>query len=128
MKSRILSIAAMLTVASASAALAQTPAAAPQQGQGQGQNRGAQRMAMMMQGITLTPAQQTQIDSIVARYTAQMPAFQPGQQRPDSAQMANRREMTMRRDREIRDVLTTDQQKVFDNNVATMRANMPQRP
>jgi Spy/CpxP family protein refolding chaperone len=128
MKSRILALAAMLTVAGASAAVAQAPGGSPPQGQQGGQNRGAQRMAMMMQGITLTPAQQTQVDSIVARYAAQMPAFQPGQQRPDSAQMANRREMTTRRDREIRDVLTTDQQKVFDNNVATMRANMPQRP
>jgi Spy/CpxP family protein refolding chaperone len=126
MKSRILALAAMFTVGTASVALAQGGGGTP--GQGGGQNRGAQRMAMMMQGITLTPAQQTQVDSIVARYAAQMPAFQPGQQRPDSAQMASRRELSNRRDREIRDVLTPDQQKVFDNNVATMRANMPQRP
>lgn len=123
MKHRFLSLAAMFVLATASTALAQAPA-----GSGGGApNRAAQRMQMMMNGITLTPVQQTSIDSIVAAYQTQMPAMTPGQ-RPDSAAMATRRETMMRRDRDIRAVLTPDQQKVFDNNVETMRANMPGRP
>lgn len=129
MKRSTLSLAALLTIAAAGTVSAQTPAATPPAQGGQpGQNRGAQRMAMMMQGITLTAAQQAQVDSIVAKYQAQMPAMQPGQGRPDSATMANRREQMMRRDQEIRAVLTPEQQRTFDTNVQNMRANMPGRP
>jgi Spy/CpxP family protein refolding chaperone len=128
MKNRVLSLAAMLVLGTASVAVAQQPPQGPPAGgQGPGPNRGAQRMQIMMQGITLTPAQQTQVDSIMARYQAQMPAMTPGQ-RPDSAQMAQRREMTQHRDTDIRAVLTSDQQKIWDNNLSQMRANMPQRP
>ena len=136
MKRRILSLAALLTIATASAAFAQagggTPPPPPQGGgmgggMGGGGGRAAQRMAALLEGITLTPAQHTSIDSINAAYLASMPAFTPGQ-RPDSAQMAQRREMSMRRDLAIRTLLTSDQQKIWDHNIEVMRANMPQRP
>jgi Spy/CpxP family protein refolding chaperone len=140
MKSRIAALATVLTLTAASAALGQSPGTtptpaqpnvpasetpAPQRQAGPGANRFAQRLAMMLQGITLTDTQRVQIDSIVARSNAAMPAFQPGQ-RPDSAAMATRREATAARDRQIRAVLTADQQRVFDANIEEIRANMPQ--
>jgi Spy/CpxP family protein refolding chaperone len=86
----------------------------------------ARRMQRLMQGITLTPEQQAKVDSISARYSAQMPAFTPGVF-PDSATRAKMRELYGNQDVEIRTVLTPDQQKVFDDNVAQMRARMQQR-
>lgn len=124
MKNRIFAIAATLMLGSASVALAQAPGGGMGQGGG---NRAAQRMAMLLQGITLTPAQHTSIDSINTAFQGKMPAFTPGQ-RPDSASMAQRRQLNQERDTAIRNVLTADQQKIWDNNVSTMRANMPQRP
>ena len=120
MKRRIATLAAVFCLATASAALAQAPG-------GGGQNRGAQRLQALLQGITLTPAQQTRIDSIMTAYTAKMGPMTPGQQ-PDSATRVQRRTMSMSRDSTIRAALTADQQKVWDQNLATMRANMPQRP
>ncbi|HEY2804853.1 MAG TPA: hypothetical protein VGI92_03255 [Gemmatimonadales bacterium] len=131
MKNRILTIAATLMLGAATAAFAQAPGGgnpAPGQGMGGGGGgRAAQRMAALMQGITLTPAQRTSVDSINTAFQGRMPAFTPGQ-RPDSASMASRRQMSQDRDTAIRNVLTSDQQKIWDNNMQTMRANMPQRP
>ena len=114
---RILSAAAMLLIATAGTAVAQ----------GQGPNRAAMRMQALLNGITLTPAQQTRVDSINTAFQSQMPAFTPGQ-RPDSASMAQRRALGARRDSTIRAVLTPDQQATWDRNMEQMRANMPQRP
>ena len=129
MKSRILAAAAVLVLAGAPALVAQqTPGAPPPPpAQGGGQNRAAQRMAALLQGITLTDVQRTRIDSINAAYTAAQPPMQQGV-RPDSAQMAQRRAAGQKRDADIRGVLTAEQQTVWDHNMETMRANMPQRP
>ena len=124
MMRRILSVAAMLTIATAGAAFAQAPGG---QGQGGGQNRAAMRMQALLQGITLTPAQQQAVDSINTAFQAQMPAFTPGV-RPDSASMAQRRALGARRDSTLRAVLTPEQQTAWDHNMETMRANAPQRP
>jgi Spy/CpxP family protein refolding chaperone len=99
------------------------PAAYAQGGGGGGQGRGARQMEMLMQGITLTDAQKTQVDSIAQAFRAQMPAFTPGQP-PDSAAQAKRMEIGDKRNAAIRAVLTADQQKVFDKNVETVKANM----
>ena len=120
---KVLAIVAALVVAGSTAAVAQAPGG----GQGGGQNRAAQRMQMLLTGITLTPAQQARVDSINTAFQAQMPAFTPGQ-RPDSASMAMRRSMGAKRDSTIRAVLTPDQQTTWDHNMEQMRANAPQRP
>jgi Spy/CpxP family protein refolding chaperone len=123
MKSRIAVVAAALLAFSAAAAVAQAPPpAGPPPGQGGGRNFGAARMQAMLQGITLTAQQQAKFDSIQAAYQGQMPAFTPGEM-PDSASMARRRELTQKRDTELRAVLTADQQAIWDHNLA----NMPQR-
>jgi Spy/CpxP family protein refolding chaperone len=97
--------------------------AAYAQGGGGGQGRGGRQMEMLMQGITLTDAQKATVDSIAQSFRAQMPAFTPGQP-PDSAARAKRMEVMQKQQAAIRNVLTPDQQKVFDKNVEDMRANM----
>jgi Spy/CpxP family protein refolding chaperone len=100
------------------------PAAYAQGGGGQG--RGARQMEMLMQGITLTDAQKTSVDSIVGAFRAHMPPMQQGTP-PDSATRAKRMEVMGKQNAEIRKLLTADQQKVFDKNVEDMR-NMAGRP
>ena len=73
-----------------------------------------------MQGITLSDAQKAKVDSISQSFRAQMPAFTPGQP-PDSAARAKRMEVMGKQNAAIRDVLTPDQQKVFDKNIEEMR-------
>lgn len=93
------------------------------QGGGPPGGRGGRMMEMMMTGITLDAAQKAKVDSIVAKHQAEMPPMQQGQM-PDSATRAARREHMMKQQDEIRAVLTPDQQKVFDKNVADMRERM----
>ena len=92
------------------------------QAQGGGQGRGGpgRQMEMMMQGITLTDAQKAKVDSIQQAFRAQMPAFTPGQPM-DSTARAKRMEVMGKQNAAIRDVLTPDQQKVFDKNIEEMR-------
>jgi len=106
----------------ASVAAAQSPGGGPGGPGGFGQRR----MQRLLQGITLTADQQTQVDSITARYRAQMPAFTPGTP-PDSATRQMMRELVGNEDEEIRALLTPDQQKVWDTNVTEMRNRMQQR-
>ena len=56
-----------------------------------------------------------------------MPPFTPGQP-PDSATRAQRFELMRQQDMAIRAVLTTDQQAIWDKNVADMQARTPRRP
>lgn len=121
MRSRLAILTSALVLLGSSVALAQNPG-----GPGPG-GFAARRMQRLLQGITLTPEQQTKVDSITARYAGQMPAFTPGAP-PDSATRAKMRDLNQKQDAEIRAVLTADQQKVFDTNVEQMRARMGQRP
>lgn len=106
---------ALLAVLGAFAA----PAAQAQGGGGGGQGRGGNRMEMLMQGITLTDAQKTSVDSIATAFRAQMPPMQQGTP-PDSATRAKRMEVMQKQLAAVRTVLTPDQQKVFDENVKNM--------
>ena len=96
------------------------PAAYAQGGGQGGPGRGMQRL---MEGITLTDAQKASVDSIGQAFRAQMPPMQQGTP-PDSATRAKRMEVMQKQYAEVRKVLTADQQKVFDKNLETMRANM----
>jgi Spy/CpxP family protein refolding chaperone len=121
MRTRLAVLAGALLLLGGSAALAQTPAAPAGPG-----GFAARRMQRLLQGITLTAAQQAKIDSITARYQPQLPAVTSGTF-PDSATRAKMRAVYDRQDAEIRAVLTADQQKVWDDNLAQMRARMQQR-
>jgi len=109
---RVLALLAALVAFAAPAAFAQ--GGGPPGGQGRGR-----QMELLMKDITLTDVQKASVDSIVQSYRAQMPAFTPGQP-PDSAARAKRGELMTKQNAAIRAVLTADQQKVFDKNVAEM--------
>lgn len=79
----------------------------------------------LLTGITLTAAQQKQVDSLWAAHQPRrdsMRAMMQSGQRPDSAQRAAMRAVRDENAKEIRAILTPDQQKVFEKNVEEMRA------
>lgn len=122
MRTRIAMLSLPLILAAATLA-----AQSPTGGMGRGGGGFAQRrMQRLLQGITLTPLQQAKVDSITAKYRAQMPPFTPGAP-PDSATREKMRSLMGNQDEEIRTVLTPDQQKVWDQNVTEMRNRMQQR-
>lgn len=118
MRSRIVALFIGLVLAATTFATAQQP--------GGGGGFGQRRMQRLLQGITLTAVQQAKVDSITAKYSAQMPPFTPGT-RPDSATRAKMRTLFTNQDEEIRALLTPDQQKTWDQNVTEMRNRMQQR-
>jgi Spy/CpxP family protein refolding chaperone len=97
-------------------ALTVSPAQA-QNPSGRGTGR---RMQLLFRDITLTEDQQTKVDSIQSRYRAQMPSFTPGTP-PDSATRQKIRGLFRHEIDDLRAVLTADQQKAFDKNLAEMR-------
>jgi Spy/CpxP family protein refolding chaperone len=124
MKVRLAFLAAALVAATASSAIAQGP---PPSGPGGGPGgMGQRRMQMLLNGITLTPAQQAQFDSIQAAFRSKMPAFTPGQM-PDPAAMQQRRAVMASQDSTLRTVLTAEQQAVWDRNAEQARS-MQRRP
>lgn len=120
MRLRLAVLTSALVLLGSSVALAQNPGAQAPGG------FAARRMQRLLEGITLTPEQQTKVDSVTARYAGQMPAFTPGAP-PDSATRAKMRDLYQKQDGEVRALLTPDQQKVWDANVEAMRNRM-QRP
>ena len=122
MRKQALLVAAMLMGIS-TAAIAQDPQ--PQGGQRQGGGRGNQ-MAMLMQGITLTPEQQVKVDSITAKYGAARRELMQDQSMDQDARRAKGREMMTKQNDEVKAVLTDEQKKVYEKNVADMQARMQQ--
>jgi len=97
-------------------------------GPGGFRGRGSQ---MLFQGIELTDAQKDQIAKIDAKYKAERDALRPaaGQMQgpPDDATRAKMNDIRTRSNAEYRAVLTADQQKIFDKNLADMKARMDAR-
>ncbi len=89
---------------------------AQQDNGGGGGDRGSRMMAALFQGITLSDAQQKQVDSIRAAYRPQMQSA--GQDR------GARRDLMQKETADMRTVLTSDQQSTFDKNLADMRSRM----
>ncbi len=126
MRFRSIASAAVLALGLAAAPTlsAQNPTPPPSGGQGQ---RGSGRMqAMALQGITLTAAQQAKVDSITAKTRAQMPAMTPGTP-PSDADRQKMMTLSQASIKEVRGVLTPDQQAIYDKNVAQMQQMMQQR-
>lgn len=123
-----LAVAGVALCASASIASAQgAPAGAPPQGPPQGGPqggpgaRGGRGMAMLFEGITLTDAQQKQVQDISEKYRAQQRELMPNGMQggpPDSTTRAKMDDLRTKQNAEIRAVLTADQQTIFDKNVA----------
>ena len=84
---------------------------------GHGQHGGARMENPLLKGIELTAEQQAQIKAIQEESMKQMQGLSPEERRSKG------REMRQQNSKKIREVLTADQQKVFDENLK----NMPQR-
>lgn len=113
---------AMLALAVATAIPAVVSAQAPG-GQGQG---GARRgPSPLMKDITLTAEQEAEIQKIQAATMVEMRALRgdPGAP-PDSAARAKLGDLRQKQTVEIRKVLTAEQQKTFDANLAEMQKRM----
>ena len=121
-----IAVAGLALCAGASAAGAQgheghaqgKPAVGQQQGRGH---------AMLLKGITLSADQQAKLDSLMAQHRTERQAMSPNGNRPDSASRAKVRAGMEKNYAEIRDILTADQQKVFDANVAEMKQRREKR-
>ena len=122
-------LATFASLAAVAAVFSAAPLALRAQPPGGGMRGGGMAMMqnMLMEGITLSDAQKSRIDSIrTANRQAMMAERQGGGMAgpPDSATMAARRARTEAERKAIRDVLTADQQKTFDANVARMEERM----
>ena len=114
MKRSLLAALALLTVALPAAAQQRT-AGPPQSGTG------------IFTGITLTADQQKKVDSLYASNQPmrdKMKAQMESGQKPDSAQMVAMRAYRDKAAASYRAVLTPDQQKIFDKNIADMQEKM----
>ena len=113
-------VAVAVSQVSAQAVSKDPPAGQPPAGGGMGGGGGAGRMnAMMFEGITLTADQQKKVDSIQGAYRTQMQALGRPQQ-GDTTGMGARMKLRADQNAAIRGVLTADQQKTFDANLAKM--------
>ena len=135
---RTMALGAALIVGVSAAAPAQATQPGPDSGRGSGtaaprkERMRAHGARALFRGIDLTDAQKQRVREIRGRYRPQMEALREqrkaaraesgGQrQRPDSATVAQFRTLAERQHADIRAVLTADQQKVFDQNVARMQ-------
>lgn len=101
-------------------------------GGGGGGGRGGGMMAMLMNGITLTDSQKTQIQAIEDKYAPQMQQLRQKMRDArqngtpmDSASMQAMRDTGKKERDEIRAVLTPDQQSKFDDNIKAMMSRRP---
>ena len=113
----------LLTVAALLAATSTTAIAQDQQGQRRG---GGDPTAMLLQGITLSADQQAKIDSLGKKMMAEMQVLRADSTLDMDARRAKGREMRNKQFEAIKVVLTDEQKKVFDKNLADMQARMPQ--
>ena len=86
---------------------------------------GGNRVTALLQGITLTAEQQAKIDTIGQKANAAMQAV-----RADTALGEGRRakimELMNKQTEDVKCLLTADQQRVFDKNLADMQARIQQ--
>src|SRR6476659_7400597 len=116
-----LAVAGVALCAGASVAGAQGAPQGPQGGPPPGGMRGGRGMAMLFEGITLTEAQQKQVQDISEKYRGQMRELMPNGMQggpPDDATRAKMDDIRTKQNAEIRALLTAEQQTIFDKNLA----------
>ena len=125
---RIATLAIALCAASASVASAQGQSEPQQQG---GMRRGGGMGGMLLKDITLSDAQKAQAKTIREKYLPQLVEIRRSVQAtgapPDDATRAKMTDLQNKQMAELRAILTSDQQAVFDRNVAEMKAAMEAR-
>lgn len=99
--------------------------------QGQGDRRGGGMGGMLLRDITLTDAQKAQVKTIRDKYVPQQMELRKAAQGtggpPDEATRSKMMDLQEKQAAEIRAILTSDQQKVFDGNLKEMRDRMEAR-
>jgi Skp family chaperone for outer membrane proteins len=96
---------------------------------GGGRGMGGVNVPMLLEGITLTDAQQAKADSLVTKFAEQQQALRAELQGGGGDMQTAMGRMTDMRDKqlaELKAILTEDQQKVFDKNVEALQARMQQ--
>jgi hypothetical protein len=78
-------------------------------------------LAALLEGITLTPAQQHKVDSILTHFRSQTPPITPEIQ-ADSATLLKFRAPSQQALDGVRAVLTREQQQKWDRNIEHLRA------
>jgi hypothetical protein len=114
-KLQLLVVAALLAVTSTSAFA--------QDGQRRG---GGDPNAMLLQGITLSAEQQAKADSLGKNMMGEMQKMRADSTVDRETRMAKGREMRTKHMDALKAILTDEQKKVFDKNVADMQARMQQ--
>jgi periplasmic protein CpxP/Spy len=115
MKKLQLVLAALLLAVTTTAASAQD---APREGRGGGGNR----MQALLQGITLTAEQQAKADTITQKARADMMALRADSSLAQDARRAKNMELMNKQIEAVKALLTDEQKKVFEKNVADMQA------
>lgn len=119
MKKLHLVLAAALLMAGTSVAAAQDQPRAGAPGRGN-------MMGMLLQGITLTAEQQVKVDSINAKYGEQRRAMMQDQSVDQETRRTKGRELMNKQSEEIKALLSDEQKKIFEKNVADMEARRQQ--
>ena len=103
-----------------------TAVAQAQDAQPQGQRGGGRGMQAMLQGITLTAAQQPKVDSLIKKFDADNQALRAEMQNGGDRQalMGKMRDARGKQAEELKALLTDDQKKVFDKNMEEARNRM----
>ncbi|MGV3707398.1 MAG: hypothetical protein ACO1Q7_01060 [Gemmatimonas sp.] len=120
---QVVSAALLLTVASVTAQAQGGGGGGGGRGMGGGRGGWEQQKTMLLKDITLTPQQTTSIDSIAKVYTDKQMELRgaAGAGGPPSEEvMAKMRALAPERNEAIKKLLTPDQAKQFDTNVAAM--------
>jgi Spy/CpxP family protein refolding chaperone len=101
------------------------------QGQGEGGMRRGGMGGWLLKDITLTDAQKEQAKTIREKYMPKQMELRKAVQAtgvaPDEATRAQMMKLEVDQTAEIRAILTTDQQAIFDKNVAEMKARRDAR-
>jgi Spy/CpxP family protein refolding chaperone len=123
---RIAALGVALLAGSAAVAGAQAATQAPTQQGGPGGGRGGFNRSM--NGIELTDAQKTKVAEIQAKYNPDLQAVRESMQGGGDRAAAFTKMQAIRdkMNPEIRAVLTTEQQAIFDKNLAEQKARMEQ--
>lgn len=120
MKTLQLAAVAMLLAVGSSTAVAQ-----------EARRGGGDPNAMLLQGITLSAEQQAKADSLGKNMMGEMMKMRADSTVDRETRMAKGREMRTKHMDALKAILTDEQKKIFDKNVADMQARMPgggQRP
>ena len=124
-KLQLVAVAAMLAAGS-TVAIAQDPQPQGQRQGGPGGPGGQNMAAMMFKDITLTADQQVKVDSITKKYSTERMAIRQDQSLDMDARRAKSRELMTKQNDELKALLTDEQKKVFEKNMADMQARMQQ--